>query len=149
MKSWNFKKISIPADGDCLFTAIALAITNRVEQGDNLLMKRLATLGITHPNVQKVQFIQQLLRTEMVQQWIDSPIYQGFVTTDITAVAHTYLQSGTFSGELGDLMVLTLANILQMPITIFTSIEQMPILCVMPKISIVTTTPIFLLCRSY
>ena len=66
------------------------------------------------------------------------------MTTDNTAFAHTYLQSGMFSGELGDLMVLTLANILQMPITIFTSIEQMPILCVMPTISIVTTTPIFL-----
>ena len=73
LKSWNFKKISVPADGDCLFTAIALAITNRVEQGDNLVMKRLATLGITHPNVQNVQFIQQLLRTEMVSNGLIIP----------------------------------------------------------------------------
>lgn len=42
-------------------------------------------------------------------------------------------------------MVLTLANILQMPITVFTSVSNMLVLCIMPTThSALTSQPIFL-----
>ena len=42
-------------------------------------------------------------------------------------------------------MVFTLANVLQMPIIIFTSVENMPVLCIMPTVSSTETTqPIFI-----
>ena len=82
------------------------------------------------------------------QEWnTNHEYYQGFITTGITTLAHEPLQSGQFSGSAGDLMVLTLANILQMPITItvFTSVSNMPVLCIMPTThSALTSQPIFL-----
>ena len=42
-------------------------------------------------------------------------------------------------------MVLTLSNVLQIPITIFTSIHNMPIICVLPTSeTTITNQPIFL-----
>ena len=144
LQSWNFKKIPVPPDGDCLFTSISLSLINLAQQGDSMVKEHLLSLGIKHTDLQNVTSIQILLRQKMVQEWEENSFYQGFLMDDITSIAPIYLQSGTFSGEIGDLMVLTLANVLQMPITIFTSIENLPILCVMPTTSITITTPIFL-----
>ena len=82
----------------------------------------------------------------MVEEWnANQEYYQGFITVDITTLTQEYLQSGHFAGCVGDLMVLTLANVLQMPITILTSVPNMPLLCIMPTMqSTLTTQPIFL-----
>lgn len=83
------------------------------------------------------------LRIQMVKEWTANPeLYQGFITDDITSLSQEYLQDGHFTGCVGDLMVLTLANLLGMPISIFTSVTNMPLLCVMP--TTVITQPIFL-----
>lgn len=57
-----------------------------------------------------------------------------------------FLESGHFEGELGDLMVLTLANVLNIPIVLFTSVPNMPVLCVTPASGIpsATSVPLFL-----
>ena len=49
---------------------------------------------------------------------INTDIYQGFTVIDIRQ--HAYMPDGEFAGDLGDLMMLTLANILNTPITLFT-----------------------------
>lgn len=82
----------------------------------------------------------------MVKEWLEnSDSYQGFTTIDIQHVAHTYLSHGQFSGDLGDLMVLTLANILNTPITLLTSVVNMPLLCILPiQQASDSTLPLFL-----
>ena len=56
------------------------------------------------------------------------------------------MPDGQFAGGLGDLMVLTLANILNTPITLFTSIENMPLLCVTPTTQAADTTHFLPIC---
>ena len=81
----------------------------------------------------------------MVEEWnTNQEYYQGFLTVDITTITHEYLQSEHFSWYLGDLIVLTLASILQIPITVFTTVQNMPLLCIMPTTQITSITPIFL-----
>ena len=71
--------------------------------------------------------------------------YQCFVTVDISTISDDFLASGIFEGDLGDLMVLTIANILHCPITLFTSINDMPIICITPTVETMDTThPLFL-----
>ena len=53
-------------------------------------------------------------------------------TFDILSEAESYLNSGEFGGDLGDLMVVTLANILNHPIVIFSSAPNMPLICLTP-----------------
>ena len=50
-------------------------------------------------------------------------LYQGYLTEDLSTVRHTYLESGVYAGDAGDVSVLTLANILHLPITVFTTIR--------------------------
>ena len=71
-------------------------------------------------------------------------LYQGYLTEDLATVSQTFLQNGVYAGDTGDLMVLTLSNILRLPITIVTSVQNMPVVCVMPtSSSVISTQPIF------
>ena len=80
-----------------------------------------------------VSFLSMFLRRRMVNEWSSNPdFYQGFITADITTVCADFLQNSCFAGDAGDLMILTLANVLHMAITVFTSIENMPVLCILP-----------------
>ena len=59
-------------------------------------------------------------------------------------MSHTLSQSGQYTGDVGDLMVLTVANILHVPTTIFTLVPNMPVICVMPTSqSVILTQPLF------
>ncbi len=99
LRSWNFRKVSVPGDGNCL------------QSTDRTLIQRLSALGLPMEQMNDVNSIAQWLRTRMVKEWMDNTdYYQGFVTSDITDVAHQFLTSGQFTGDLGDLMVLTLAK---------------------------------------
>ena len=146
LSSWNFRRVTVPGDGNCLFTSVTLAMMHRIQNGDSVFINALLAIGLPNSELRNTAFICQFLRNRMVKEWLDNrSFYQGFVTDDILAAADYYQQSGTFSGDLGDLMVLTLANVLQIPITIFTSVENMPILCIMPTTSTMeTTSPMFL-----
>ena len=82
----------------------------------------------------------------MVKEWQEhTDHYQGYLTEDLAPHSETFLQSGHYTGDLGDLMILTLANVLHIPVTVFTSISNMPVLCVLPTTtqSIHSTQPIF------
>ena len=146
LSSWNLQKVNIPGDGNCLFTSVAFSLVQRIQSGDAYIIERLRDIGIHEIDMQDTNHIQKFLRIRMVEEWnTNQEYYQGFLTVDITTITHEFLQSGHFSGCLGDLMVLTLANILQIPITIFTSVQNMPLLCIMPTTQITSITqPIFL-----
>ena len=143
LTSWNLKRVPIPGNGNCLFRSVAFSLVQRIQGGDLFIAEHLQALGVPESHIQDVHYLSNLLRVRMVEEWnVNHDDYQGFVTVDITTVTHEYLQSGHFSVNVGDLMV---ANILQMPITIFTSVPNMPILCIMPTTQMtVTAQPIFL-----
>ena len=146
LASWNLQRVTIPGDGNCLFTSVAFSLVQRIQGGDTVTRDRLLTLGVPEAHIKDVSYIGKLLRVRMVDEWnANHDYYQGFVTSDITTLADDYLQSGCFSGNVGDLMVLTISNVLLMPITIFTSIPNMPVLCIMPTTEITgTVQPILL-----
>jgi hypothetical protein len=47
--------------------------------------------------------------------------------------ANLFLRPGHFIGELGNLMPLAMANLIGSPLIIFTSLETMPLLLIMPS----------------
>ena len=68
----------------------------------------------------------KVLRLLVVKEWLgeNAEYYQGFVPTDIGRHAHQYLNSGEFGGDQRDLIVVTLSNILHIPITILSSLNK-------------------------
>lgn len=123
LMSWNLKRVVVPGDGNCLFTSVAFSLVQRAQKGDTFTSEYLLALGVPADYIHDVDYIQKLLRVRMVEEWnANQEYYQGFIAVDITTLTQEYLQSEHFAGCVGDLMVLTLANVLQMPITIFTSV---------------------------
>lgn len=143
LKSWNLERVDIPGDGDCLFRSVAFGLIQIIQHGDKDIKELLLGLGVPETNLCDINYLQRLLRTRMVEEWEENvDQYQGYITDDLATISHTYLQSGQYTGDVGDLMVLTVANI---PITVFTSVHNMPVLCVMPTSqSVVSTQPLFL-----
>ena len=128
------------------FAQLHNGLIHRMQQGDTALKQKMISIGIPEEHLYDLEYIQRLLRTKMVEEWqqnLDN--YQGYLHQDLSIVSQQYLQDGHFAGDAGDLMVLTLANVLGLPITIFTSIHNMPVLCVMPTSQTITTAePVFL-----
>ena len=115
----------------------------RIQHGDDAIKQILLKLGIQEESICDVCTIIRVLRTKMVEEWDKNlDLYQDYITENLCAVSHTYLESGVYAGDAGDLMV---ANILHLPITVFTTVPNMPVICVMPTTtSVISTHPLFL-----
>ena len=140
LTAWKCRRVPVTGDGNCLFMAIAMGIIDRIRSGDLSLIHQLQLdENATIPT------IIMALRRQMVHEWNTNDFYQAFVTLDISTISEEFLASGCFKGDLGDLIVLTLANVLHCPIILFTSISDMPIICIAPTVEAMNTThPIFL-----
>ena len=100
------------------------------------MMQMLLRLDVPEANLKDIDYIRRLLRTRMVEEWQNNiEYYQGFLTVDLRDIAPDFLDTSHFSGSAGDLMFFTISNILQMPITIFTSSQDMPWVCILPTTS--------------
>ena len=70
----------------------------------------------------------------MVSEWLQNEEYYGLKNLseneqDILA----YEKPGVFGGGLGDAMPLGLANVLRLPIVMFTSIRNFPLVAISPR----------------
>lgn len=93
--SWNLQRVAIPKDGNCLLTSIAFSLIQRIRSGDTFATECLLALGTPLDRIQDLNYIQKLLRVKMVGEWsTNHEHYQGFITADITTLAHEYLQDG-------------------------------------------------------
>ena len=106
----------------------------------------LGLYSVSQANLNDQDYLQRILRTLVVKEWEENiDHYQGYLTEDLAPVTHAVLQNGHYTRDVGDLMVLTLANVLNIPITVFTSVINMPVLCVMPTTQcVISTQPLFL-----
>ena len=148
LSSWNFRRVEVLGDGNCLFTSLAHSLVIRVNSGEQAIITQLLAIGIPEQHMRDIAYIRRHLRVRMVQEWNNHiDYYQGFITEDLALISHSFLDNSQFSGSAGDLMVLTLANVLQIPINIFTSVSNMPLICILPtNNSFISTSP---LCLAY
>ena len=66
-------------------------------------------------------------------------------TTDLyESEAEKFLESGHYDSELGNCVPLAMSNILQIPLVIFTSMENYPITQVIPRTRVLSEVPIYL-----
>ena len=141
LASWNLTRVPSLGNGDCLFRSLAYCLIYRIQRGDVALKQCMTRIGVPEEHLHNLEYVQRLLRTRMVEEWQENTgCYQGYISEDLSIVSQQYMQDGHFTGDAGDLMVLTLANVLGMPITLFTSIQNMPVICVMPTSQAISTS---------
>ena len=116
--SWNFKRIPVTGDGNCLFYAIAFSLLQLMQTG------ALPSHVVQILHIVQDMTINQLakqLRTAVVGEWLgeNSAHYESFLThSQLQQEAQMFTESGHFSGELGDLVLSALANLLHTPIVV-------------------------------
>ena len=131
LKSWNFERIAVPSDGDCLFASVAVGIKDLSQRGISNILNDMSI----DPTEQPIADVVHTLRKAVVEEWLgeNTGSYQSFLTSDqLHEQAQSFLNSGTFAGDIGDLVVQALANVLKIPIVVFTSVESMPTIVVTP-----------------
>ena len=132
--------VQVPKDGDCLFSSVCIAILNILRTEDSQLhsdtKRHLAALGFDRElSIEKMSV---KLRDLMVTEWRQNPeMYKQKLTTKeqekFDMEIQKYRKKGEFCGELGDLMVMSLTNVLKIPFVLFTPIENFPVLTIYPS----------------
>ena len=125
----------MPKDGDCFFKSIAFNILNI--RPNSALEGHLRSLGLF--NMHSTEQIAMKLRSMMVQELISNTEakYIGFMEQcekdRYEERVQQFLQPGVFSGDVGDLMVKATVNVLKIPVTLLTSMENYPIINITPE----------------
>ena len=75
------------------------------------------------------------MRELVVNEWLTNENdYQSFLTgVDLQREAQRFRRDGEFAGALGDALPVAMANLLNIPILIFTTVHNMPIVYVAPR----------------
>ena len=143
--SWAMRREKIAKDGDCCFRSVARNICTKRnsrelnEEADN----HLTALGIYSNSEDEMV---RALRLLTVQEWIQNRSdYEHFVTTDdFDKEVERFKNQGYFTGELGNVMTLAMSNVLRMPIIIFSSLENYPVIPVLPRHQLKNITPLYI-----
>lgn len=135
LTSWNFQHVQVPGDGNCLFTSVALHLQSVGQMPAAPLHSIVESLGIDL-SVDSVEEIAAQLRRAVVAEWLGDHYseYTRFLAfSQLEQEAQRFLRSGEFAGDVGDLVIAALSNVLHSPIVLFTSIVNMPILVLTPS----------------
>ena len=135
LKSWSMYREHIAKDGDCCFRAVARNIFRITRTGeiDSHVNEHLANLDLF--NLSEDSLVTKL-RALTVSEWSgeNRQRYESFLTTDsFENEIERFSHQGYFTGELGNLMVLAMANVLKMPIVIFSLLENYPTIPILPR----------------
>lgn len=148
LANYAFKRKSVLGNGDCCFLAVAHGIENFLLDGSQLtICAHFASLGFFIG--QNIMDRVLLLRSLVVQEFLGSHSadYAMFLVQSERAsyeeMATNFLQLGFFDCELGNGVLLALANILQCTILAFTSIESYPIIPLLCRNQPLSQVPLY------
>ena len=134
LAAWNFQRVLVDGDGDCLFQSIAWGLLQLASSGDPHALTTLEECSISCMDMEPLI---AHLRQVVVTEWMgpNSGEYQAFLTSthdQLLAEAPQFLQRGVHSGDLGDLVLTAIANTLRMPVVVFTSAPNFPFTTILP-----------------
>ena len=130
VSNYGFERVSVPGDGDCCFTSVSLGLDLLLHSNDDALIQHLESLQV-HRN-QDIS-ARNILRGLVVAEWLgdNSEEYTAFLTgsekSTFEETTRTFLEPGVFDCELGNSVLLSLINVLKLPIVIFSSIDSYPV----------------------
>lgn len=138
----GFQILSVPKDGDCLFTSIIIQLEQMVPSLDsNELSAVMERLELCNTLLGKVLF----LRRKLVNKWLsNAQEYEKFlVDTELEDMGPEYRNPGVFMGKTGNMMLLGLANVFRMSVVVFTSMEHFPVIPASPRTIPIIAAPIY------
>ena len=147
VNAFGFDTMPMPGDGDCFFHCISESLTSVTEIKNVDLVAHLKSIGIRKEmgNGEKVTVLRNLLVEEFLGQ--NRPVYEPFLVSSTETLhieAQKFKDPGYYDSELGNCVPLAMSNILQVPLVIFTSMENYPVTHVIPRTRVLTKVRIYL-----
>ena len=124
----------IAGDGNCCFASVCFSLSRNLLQLDDQHRLFLNEKGFRAG--MSIGEMAATLRQLAVKEWMDnSHRYDQFLSDiNIEEEAIKFLDSFHFRGDLGDTVLLCLANVLETPIIVLSSMAYHPIFCVTPEV---------------
>ena len=131
----------IAKDGNCLFNAVAYCISRTInnEHEGSAIKNHFESMNL-RCNL-TTEEMAALLRSSTVDELLKNKNeYCAFLEnvqareTTYEETVNKFRKSGVFAGDVGDLMVKALANVINYPIVLFTSIKSYPVITVAPNV---------------
>ncbi len=152
LKGYGLERVHMPKDGNCLFLSISFFIVH-IQSADRSeldakLREHLEMLGIS-PN-QELSEISDNLRKLVVNEFLGPNMmeYSSFLISgeqmSYEDTAKNFKNDGFFYCELGNAAILALANILRIGIVVFTSLENYPVITIVPRNEPISCTTVYL-----
>ena len=132
---FGFDIVQINGDGNCFFMSVAFQL-QQILSSDQCSEKQrlfLNALGITSDVA--LDELSHTLRELVVNEWIlNQNDYRAFFKDIDLKHEIERFRSGEFAGALGDALPMGMANVLSMPVLILTTLHNMPVVSVAPRI---------------
>ena len=146
---FDMVKDPVIGDGDCAFRAIVTQMRKTIEWTDrrSLFRERLTYLGLGNDEDSDVLKLRQLF-VDNVQSNDHYQMLSGIPSAELNAETERFREPGTFSGDIGDLVIKVCSDFLQIPILVVTSINGSPYVPFIPD-ETVTTKPIYIAFNAY
>jgi hypothetical protein len=133
--SFGFDIVQTNGDGNCFFTSVAFQLQQILSSDECSMEQQLNALRITSDVA--LDELSRILRELVVNEWIvnQNDYREFFQDIDLEREIERFRRSGEFAGALGDALPMGMANVLNMPILILTTVHNMPIVSVAPRSS--------------
>lgn len=149
LNAFGFQQLPMPGDGDCFLHCISVSLSSFLTREKNSsLTSYLKSIGISIeiPEEEKIKVLRRLIVQEFMGP--NRHVYEPFMVTSTTesydTEAQKFLEPGHYNSELGNCVPMAMSNILQIPLVIFTSMENYPITQVIPRTRVLSEIPIYL-----
>ena len=141
----NIQRLNVKGDGNCLFYALAEGLMYEMEMDPNRFGAHLASYGLSSDF--RLNVFANCLRQICIHEWkFNEKFYSQFVNTHKISF-HTevkkFSKSGVSDSILGDVVPLTISNVLKVKITIFTSVSNLSRIDIKPdNVNSCSSTPL-------
>ena len=135
--SFGFDIVQTNGDGNCFFTSVAFQLQQILSSDQCSMEQRLFLNALRITSDVALDEVSRILRELVVSEWTanQNEYRQFFQDIDLEREIERFRRSGEFAGALCDAVPMGMANVLNMPILIVTTVHNMPIVSVAPRSS--------------
>ena len=140
--SFNLVIDPVEGDGDCAFRSIIKQLRNMLEWNDanTKLTEHLGDLGLRGATLDDDVFTLRQLFVDNVQSNEYYQMLLGISKEELNTETERFREQGTFSGEVGDLVMKVCSDLLQIPILVVTSMPSYSYVPFIPDQAVATST---------
>ena len=133
--SFGFDIVQTNGDGNCFFTSVAFQLEQILSSNECSMEQRLFLNALRITSDVALDELSRILRELVVNEWIvNQNDYRAFFQDiDLEREIERFRRSGEFAGALGDALPMGMANVLNLPVFILTTVHNMPIVSAAPR----------------